>query len=164
MTGNKVNGAEIDARNHISREKEKIMRKKEILNGIFVYPADWIEVTVNEPEESSYVGHVETKNGKKLNVPHFFFCSKTDPYSIPEDIEEMIMKQCCDRSDAFAEAYEERVFPDYDKEKGRFTNTAECRHGYTPMIFKVAREDEIPNHPFNAKIITFNNKKGDIYE
>lgn len=33
-----VDGAEIDARNHISREKEKIMRKKEILNGILFIP------------------------------------------------------------------------------------------------------------------------------
>ena len=129
------------------------MRKKEILDGIFVCPDDWLEITVDEPQESTYVGVVETKNGEKLDVPHFFFCSKTDPYSIPEDIEEMIMKQCCEKSEAFAQAYEERVYPHYDSKEGRYTNTDECIHGYTPMIFRVPKEDEDTRYPFKAKVI-----------
>lgn len=70
------------------------MNKMKIMNGYVVFPANWIVLNYQQPNNACYAGVVEVRNGIKYNIPHFIFFSKKPIFELTAEEVNLII-ECC---------------------------------------------------------------------
>lgn len=98
-------------------DEENKMSKVILKDAFCIFPSDWIVLNdiCGKPEECSYAGVVECKNGAKYGingdpVPHFiFFCNDKDACDYSEDMEAKIYKECAKAYPKFIELFNMQV-------------------------------------------------------
>ena len=135
--------------------KQVKMQRIAIKSGTLIVPEDWILVEWDEASDSDYVGVIETRNGSKYDLPHFFFHSRKEISELTDIEEETVLKHCCEVYPAFREVLRRRVKPVF--EDGIMVNREEYRVAPEPGIFGIpvagSRGDDERDYPYGAMII-----------
>ena len=132
------------------------MITKRIKSGTLIYPADWIELVHDMPEESEYICAFEVHNADEL--PVLFFCSKSPLVQISEEDENKLIHQACALVPGFREALNAKVEPVRDS-NGHIINAEEFLAAPVLGLYPVCREEERIHHPYGAFIKSNNSIK-----
>ena len=162
--------------------KENHMRKVILKDAFCIFPDDWIVLNdiCGKPEECSYAGVVECKNGAKYGVngdpvPHFiFFCNDKDACDYSDEMEAKIYKECAKAYPKFIELFNMQVsYADVDID---WNNEADVKRAEEinslPFfgLFAMPVKGDFPHWtknrpnytpPYGAMIIPLTRKKND---
>lgn len=156
------------------------MRKVILKDAFCIFPDDWIVLKdiCGKPEECSYAGVVECKNGAKYGingapVPHFiFFCNDKHASDYSDEMEAKIYKECAKAYPKFIELFNMQT--DYDDVDIDWNNESDIKKAEAinklPYfgLFAIPVKGEFPHWtkynpsytpPYGAMIIPLTKKK-----